>query len=92
MPVKRSAAKRRQRKKAGDEKLKLDPKIFTDPVERAAAEAMLEKSVNDYGNDLMARLVEHGVKRGEIAREKGEKIKAKFARQFNNPKQKGGHS
>lgn len=75
--------------------LRLDPKIFTDKTERAEAEALLTKSVNDYGNDLMARLVEHGVKTGEITKEKGEKIKEEFAsgfnefaRKFNKPKRK----
>ncbi|MGA9721629.1 MAG: hypothetical protein WBQ86_04180 [Candidatus Binatus sp.] len=47
---------------------------------------MLAKSVNEYGNDLIARLVEHSLKIGEITKEKGEKIKNKFARQFNKPK------
>ncbi len=85
MPAKHHA-KRPQRRKPGND-FKLDPKIFTDPVERAEAEAMLEKSVYDYGNEFFAGLVEALIKRGEMTVEEGEKRKKKFARQF-KPKRK----
>jgi polyhydroxyalkanoate synthesis regulator phasin len=59
--------------------IKLDPNIFTDELESAAAEKALTDSVNDYGKEYFAALVDSVVKRGELTKEEGEQKKRDYA-------------
>ena len=49
---------------------------------------MLAKSVDEYGNEFFAALVEAMIKRGELTTEEGEKRKKDFAKQLKTPKRK----
>jgi hypothetical protein len=86
--MKRRAIKRRKRKGSANTTVKLDPKIFTDDAERAAAEAMMAESVDEYGNEFFAALVGAEVKLGNMTEQEGEKRKKRFAKHFNKPKRK----